>query len=173
MITIKALSRITWCIPIFSEFSATIGANPLNVKESESDSIVSDSLRPHGPYSPWNSPGQNIGVGGLSLLQGIFPPQGLNLDFPHCRWILYQLSLKGSPYGKYEVKSMGEGNKRGQWNWRSLERSTLDSKDKLVLLQSSNLISSFSYQCWNALKSAQFPLKIFIKIYPRKLFWIS
>ena len=24
-------------------------------------------------YSPWNSPGQNTGVGGLSLLQGIFP----------------------------------------------------------------------------------------------------
>ena len=47
--------------------------------------------------SPWNSPGQNSGVGSLSLLQGIFPPQGSNLDLPHCRWILYQLSHKGSP----------------------------------------------------------------------------
>ena len=37
-----------------------------------------DSLRPHGLYSPWNSPGQNTGVGSLSLLQGIFPTQGLN-----------------------------------------------------------------------------------------------
>ena len=36
-------------------------------------SVVSDSLRPHGLYSPWNSPGQNTGVGSLSLLQGIFP----------------------------------------------------------------------------------------------------
>ena len=26
-------------------------------------------------YSPWNSPGQNTGVGSLSLLQGIFPTQ--------------------------------------------------------------------------------------------------
>ena len=26
--------------------------------------------------SPWNSPGQNTGVGSLSLLQGIFPTQG-------------------------------------------------------------------------------------------------
>ena len=26
-------------------------------------------------YSPWNSPGQNAGVGSLSLLQGIFPTQ--------------------------------------------------------------------------------------------------
>ena len=36
---------------------------------------MSDSLRPHGLYSPWNSPGQNTGVGSLSLLQGIFPTQ--------------------------------------------------------------------------------------------------
>ena len=36
------------------------------------------TLRPHG-LCPWNSPGQNTGVGHLSLLQGIFPTQGLNL----------------------------------------------------------------------------------------------
>ena len=47
-------------------------------------------------YSPWNSPGQNTGVGSLSLLQGIFPTQGLNPDLMHCRQILYQLSHKGS-----------------------------------------------------------------------------
>ena len=35
-------------------------------------SVVSVSLCPHGLYSPWNSPGQNTGVGSLSLLQGIF-----------------------------------------------------------------------------------------------------
>ena len=59
-------------------------------------SVVSDSLQPHGPYSPWNSPGQNTRVGSLSLLQGIFPTQGLNPGLPHCRQILYQLSHKGS-----------------------------------------------------------------------------
>ena len=48
-------------------------------------------------YSPWNSPGQNTGVSNLSLLQGIFPTQGLNPSFPHCRQIFYQLSHKGSP----------------------------------------------------------------------------
>ena len=48
-------------------------------------------------YSSWNSPGQNTGVGSLSLLQGIFPTQGLNPGLPHCRQILYQLSHKGSP----------------------------------------------------------------------------
>ena len=52
---------------------------------------------PNGLYSPWNSPGQNIGVGSRSLLQGIVPTQGSNSGLPHCRWILYQLSHQGSP----------------------------------------------------------------------------
>ena len=43
--------------------------------ESESRSVVSNSLRPHGLYRPWNSLHQNTGVGSLSLLQGIFPIQ--------------------------------------------------------------------------------------------------
>ena len=47
--------------------------------------------------NPWNSPGQNTGVGSLSLLQGIFPTQGSNPGLPHCRQILYQLSHLGSP----------------------------------------------------------------------------
>ena len=38
---------------------------------------MSASLQPHGLYSPWNSPGQNTGVGSLSLLQEIFATQGL------------------------------------------------------------------------------------------------
>ena len=48
-------------------------------------------------HSPWNSPGQNTGVGSLSLLQGIFPTQGSNPGLPYSRWILYQLSHQGSP----------------------------------------------------------------------------
>ena len=65
--------------------------------ESERHSVVSDSLWPQGLYSPWNSPGQNTGVGSLSLLHGIFPTQGLNPGLPYCRQNLYQLSHKGSP----------------------------------------------------------------------------
>ena len=53
---------------------------------------MSDSLQPHGLYRPWNSPGQNTGVGSLSLIQGILPTQGLNPGRQHCRWILYQLA---------------------------------------------------------------------------------
>ena len=62
----------------------------------ESHSVVSDSLELHELYSPWNSPGLNIGVCSLSLLQGIFPTQGSNPSLQHCRQILYQLSHKGS-----------------------------------------------------------------------------
>ena len=74
------------------------------VSERESRSVMSDSLRPPGLYSPWNSPGQNTRVGSLSLLQGIFPTQGSNLGLPrlpHCRQILYQLNHQGSPM--YEI----------------------------------------------------------------------
>ena len=63
-------------------------------------SVMSNSLQPHGLYSPWHSPGQNTGVGNLSLLLGIFPTQGLNPGLPHFRWILYQLSHKDIPQNK-------------------------------------------------------------------------
>ena len=45
---------------------------------SESCSIMSYSLWHHGLYRPWNSPGQNTGLGSFSLLQGVFQTQGLN-----------------------------------------------------------------------------------------------
>ena len=51
----------------------------------------------HGLYSLYY-PGQNTGVGGLSLLQGIFPTQELDQGLLHCKWILYQLSYQGSPW---------------------------------------------------------------------------
>ena len=56
-----------------------------------------DSLWPHGLCGSWNYPGQNTGVGSLSLLQGIFPSQESNPGLPRCGQILYQLSHKGSP----------------------------------------------------------------------------
>ena len=58
-------------------------------------SLSHDSLLPHRLYSPWNSLGQNTGVGSLSLLQGNFPIQGSNSGLPHCRRIL--VNHKGSP----------------------------------------------------------------------------
>ena len=58
---------------------------------------MSNSLQPHGLYSPWNSPDKNTGVGSHSLLQGIFPTQESNPGLLHCRRILYYLSHQGSP----------------------------------------------------------------------------
>ena len=80
----------SWIPPHMLSFSS-------HWKWSESLSVVSDSLRLHGLYSSWNSPGQSTGEGSLSLLQGIFPTQGMNPGLPHCRQILYQLSHQGSP----------------------------------------------------------------------------
>ena len=65
---------------------------------------MSDHLQPHGLYSSWNSSGQNTGVGSLSLLQGVLPPQGLNWILLHCRRILYQRSYQGSPNWIYELR---------------------------------------------------------------------
>ena len=98
----------SWAIllsPILGSFQAVWGHMKLwawitlmSLKsQSKSCLVMSDSLWPHGLYSQWNSPGQNTGVGRLSLLQGIFPTQELNLCLLHCRQILYQLSHKGSP----------------------------------------------------------------------------
>ena len=42
-----------------------------------------------------NSPAETTGVGCHALFQGIFPIQGSNPGLPHCRWILYSLSLPG------------------------------------------------------------------------------
>ena len=58
---------------------------------------MSDSLWPHGLYSPLNCLGQNTGMGSLSLLQGIFPAQGSNPGLLHCSRICYQLNHKESP----------------------------------------------------------------------------
>ena len=71
--------------------------------ESESASVVSDSLRPHGLYSQWNSPGQNTGVGSLSLLQGIFPNPGIEPRSP----TLQAVSLPAEPPGKPKNTGVG------------------------------------------------------------------
>ena len=82
-------AEINW-----GKMSLIIGNGSLLHSESESRSVLSNSLWSHRLYSPWNSPGQHIGVGSLSLLQGIFPTQGQNPGLLHCRQILYRMSHK-------------------------------------------------------------------------------
>ena len=65
---------------------------------------MSDSLRPHELYSPWNSPGQTTGVGSLSLLQGIFPTNpGIEPRFHS----LQVDSLPAEPPGKPKNTGVG------------------------------------------------------------------
>ena len=74
--------------------------------------------------SPWNSPGQDIGVGSLSLLQGIFPTQRSNPGLPHCRESL-PAEPQGKPSGMEEAEiklaralhdeGMTEFRKRQRW----------------------------------------------------------
>ena len=73
-----------------------IGASGFK-SESESSSVVPDSLR---------LPGQNTGVGSLSLLQQIFLTQKSNRGLLHCRWILYQLSSIREALYKYKNLSL-------------------------------------------------------------------
>ena len=55
---------------------------------------MSDSLQPHGLYSPWNSPGQNTGVGFPS--PGDIPNPGIEPTSP----TLQADSLPSEPPGK-------------------------------------------------------------------------
>ena len=80
---------------------------------------------------PWNSPGQNSGVGSLSLLQEIFPTHGLNPDLLHCWQILYQLSLKGSPrmleWVAYHI-SRGSSRPRNQMGGSHFQADSLSTE---------------------------------------------
>ena len=95
---------------LFSSFPALFFGNELlsiaqtqNESESESCSVVSDSLESLGLYSPWNSPGQNTGVGSLSLLQGNLPNSGIEPRSP----ALQADSLPAEPQGKPKNTGMG------------------------------------------------------------------
>ena len=66
--------------------------------EPRSPALRADTLPSEPPGKP-----KNTGVGGLSLLQQIFPTQESNQGLLLCRQILYQLSYQGSPF-RHEVK---------------------------------------------------------------------
>ena len=66
--------------------------------------VVSDSLRPHGLYSPWNSLGQNTGVVCHFLLQGIFPTHGSNVHLLQMQVDSLLLSHQGSPTVNYVIQ---------------------------------------------------------------------
>ena len=110
---------------------------------------MSDSLRTHGVYSPWNSQGQNTAVGSLSFLQGVFPTQGSNPGLPHCRQVLYQLSHKGSPLSSQRVP----------------EISSLDSKLSLLsAFMSSSLLPQDTFTYWSLCLDIQMAFLYFLQV---------
>ena len=102
LLCLKEGSPLNGCLwdPTQTDSSAWCTHPP--TPESESHSVLSDSLRPLG-LSParllcqWNSPSQDTGVGSCFLLQGIFQTQRSNPGLLHCMWIFYLLSHQGSP----------------------------------------------------------------------------
>ena len=91
------------------------------------------------PVFPWNinSPGQNTGVGSLSLLQAIFPTQGSNPGLPHCRRILYQLSHKGSPRILEWVTYPFSSRSSQELNWGLLHSLPTELSGKPLIIKGS------------------------------------
>ena len=94
--------------------------------------------------NPWNSPGQNTGVGSHSLPYGIFPTQGSNPVLPHCGWIPHQLSYQGSPVVRFKSAVFTDSTGLGCFNlqvfrlfWagssvKSLRGEVFSSREQLV-----------------------------------------
>ena len=79
---------------------------------------MSDSLHPRGLQSPWNSPGQNTGMGSLSFLQRIFPTQGLNPVFRIAWGFIISWDTRETEETGVGGLSLLQGIFRTQeWNW--------------------------------------------------------
>ena len=115
--------------------------------ESETCSVMSNSLRPYELYSSWNLPGQNTGMSSLSPLQGIFPTQGSNPGLPHCRQILYQ----SQPKILYAMKISLKGE-------RSKERSRLYQ----IFKSWKNLLTAIlNYKnCWKTFRNENYTVNL-------------
>ena len=108
----------------FDPCSGKLRSCMLHKSESESLSVVSDSLQPHGLKSPRNSPGQNTGVGSHSLLQEVFPTQGSNPGLPHCRQIFTSWATR-------ETHATQCGQKKKKTKYRNNSYS-LTAKSNLI-----------------------------------------
>ena len=92
---------------------------PLKWK-SNSLSYVRLFATPSTPISPWNSPGQSTDVGqniSHSLLQGIFPTQGLNPGLPHCKVNSLPAEPPGNPMDLWVVCISWILWQGLQWTW--------------------------------------------------------
>ena len=123
---------------------------------------MSDSLPPHGLYHPWNSPGQNTGVGSLSLLptQGDLPNPRIKPRFP----TLQPDSLPAEPQGKPKNTRVGslsllqqifltQRSNRGLLHCRQIlyQLSYQGSHNLAVwhLGKYSDTVQQLTYKCWH------------------------
>ena len=127
---------------------------------------MSDSLWPQGLYNPWSSPGQNTGVGSPSLLQGIFETQGSNPGLPCCRWILYQLSHKGSrwPQGWIGRWMKWQTLREVQQSWGSLDLRLEGEEHSLMCCP--HLVGALPFQVGEGLRLTTFEfLSVWLRVY--------
>ena len=86
-----ATSEWEWCISVGMHSSGGV---------SESRSVVSDSLWPHGLFSPWNFPGQNTGMIAIPFCSGYSQPRDQtpvsHITGSFLFFCFYQLSHQGS-----------------------------------------------------------------------------
>ena len=72
--SVKEWMLYNWLTELCAWSCPSILSQP-HSRENESRSVLSDTLRPHGLHSPWNSPGQSTGVGTLSFSKGSSQPR--------------------------------------------------------------------------------------------------
>ena len=93
-------------------------------------------------HVPWNSPGQNTGVGSFSLLQQIFLTQESNRSLLQCRRILYQQTSQGTSFSPFCVCWGGRGTP-----WKLLSGRLWVFRDKLQRVLKAGGID-LCEQCW-------------------------
>ena len=121
---------------------------------------MSNSLQPHGLYSPSTPPGQNTGMGSCSLLQGIFPTQGSNPGFPHCRQILYQMSHQGREalrYSSVQVSRSVVSNSVIPWTAARQPSLSITNSWSLLKLMSIKPVIPFNHLILFLFPSSIFP----------------
>ena len=113
--------------------------------ESESHSVVSDSLRPHEPYSLWNSPGQNTRR--PFPFVGDLPKPGIRTRFPK----LKVDSLPSEPQGTSKNTGVGSLSLL-QWIF-----PTQELNQDLLQFRQIFLPTELSGKTWGTLRSLPLP----------------
>ena len=127
--------------------------------ESESRSVASDSLWPHGLYSLWNSPGYNTGVDSLSLLQQTSPPRNQTRVFciaggffanwavreAKCRKVIGKLSQVRKTQGIEHMEALCRKLWIGRW-WNSSKQCVCENRSII----SDSLWPYGLYSPWNS-----------------------